>query len=430
MPDAISQVLLLDYALAFHTGSEDSPLIAKQSFLSSMLRKRGISFAFPKARISSENHVEPALDQLVLEHLKRSRAAIMEGIPRAMFSREILDAILRRISEGMRVWAPVPMLRNLKSLLTVGSFPPAHLYKEFLDAVGIELTDIGLFRVAQEFDHPRCFSIERRTSPASFRHPELFRGVDRLLFQQAHALRLHGEAQAVAAVDLQDFDVVDMKSDLIADWSEPDFPMMAISYVGDAGGCVIATSGLAFRDAYTGPLGHRFPGGEENEQILGNLMSVLQPKVDRERLSDELDVHRLIQSIERNLLEVVRAVLGAEWPECIDPSVRSKAEERAAAGKGVIPWWAYLDLSDHLNTIGKNLPRFQEVLQECGFPTSRNKVESEVLQTGKLIKLRILDSHMTKRVIMAHQFSQPELAVLYQIDRNVIRLWREAKGLT
>ena len=155
----------------------------------------------------------------------------------------------------------------------------------------------------------------------------------------------------------------------------------------------------------------------------------MQPKPNRERLSDDLDVHRLIQSIERNLLEVIRAVFGSDWPECIDSPVRAKAERKAAGEKGGIAWWAYLDLSDHINTIGKNLPRFQGLLEKCGFPISRNKVENEVLKAGKLIAFRILDAHMTKRIATEHQFRAAEFAILEEVNRNVIRLWREAKGL-
>jgi hypothetical protein len=326
----------------------------------------------------------------------------------------------------------VPIRTNLDFALKSGN-PTARLYKDFLDVAGVELTSLGLITTVGKFDHPRSLSIDRRKHSASFRHPELFRGVNRIVFQQAQALRLHGEAQAVAVVPLQlgsEFEVVDIATDWPwFDWSEPDLAVIGISYIGDLGGCVIASSGLVIGDAYTGITGARFPGGEENETVLNNLISVLQPRPFSVCLSEELDVHRLVQSIERNLLEVIRAVFGPEWPDCIDPAIREKADRKQAAEKGRIVWWAYLDLSDHINTIRKNFSRFSALFEKCGFPSSRNKFESEILRTGKLIELRILDSHVTKRIIMEHRFSAPELTVLNEVNQNVIRLWHAAKGL-
>lgn len=126
---------------------------------------------------------------------------------------------------------------------------------------------------------------------------------------------------------------------------------------------------------------------------------------------------------------MIEAVIGPKWPEHIDPQRRERAEQRRIAERSKIVWWAYLDLADHINTIGKNLIHFREALEACGFPSSRKKVEGEVLRTARLIELRILDSHMTKRVIMGHEFSTADFAELRQVDQNIIKLWRAAKNL-
>jgi hypothetical protein len=426
--NSIDSIALMDYSYKSDVGANHSPYISTQSYLPGLLRKRGTKLTFPCVKLS-HGEFEPNVLDLLLQSLERADAALMIDITGAIASQAILDALLRRLSEGLKLWVVPPLLTNLEAHLA-NDADTYHLYRDFLDAIGIELTYIGLFsKQMDQYDHPRSFAIQRTKDPSSFRDSALFRGVDQIVFTQAQAMRLRGGAQALAAVNPRDFDVIDAQTDWAFEWSEPDFAVMALSHVGNVGGLVVTTSGLVFLDAFNGPLGHRFPGGESNGVLLNNLLDLLQPRHAAFRLPDDLDVHRLIQTVERNLLEVIQTVYGPEWPSCMSAGAREKAEGRSKSEGGKIPWPAYLDLSDHINTLRKDIDRFGPILTSCGFPTSRNKLERQVLQTGKLMELRILDSHMTKRVITNHQFSDGDLAVLNAINQNVIRLWRCAKGI-
>lgn len=290
-PDTISSIALMDYSYESEAGAGSSPLVCTQSYLPGLLRKRGKVLTFPSVKLS-HGKFEPNLVDLLLESLERANAALMIDVTGAICSQLMLDALLRRLSEGMKLWVVPPMLMNLEAdlKLEANQTTDVHvyrLYRDFLDAIGIELTYIGLFsNQPDQYDHPRSFAIERAKNPASFRHPELFRGVDRIVFTQAQAMRLRGEAQAIATVNPSDFDVTDTETDWAFEWSEPDFAVMALSHIGKEGGCVITTSGLVFMDARIGSFGHRFPGGDANEVFLNNLLNVLQPRHTQPKLSE------------------------------------------------------------------------------------------------------------------------------------------------
>jgi hypothetical protein len=429
---SIRKVTLIDFKLERSGGGGYSPSILDQTYLPALLRRQGVVLDYPNATLGVDGRADRDVEDSLLKSLNENSAAVVLGDPSTIWSQPVFDTVVRRIGEGVRLWVDLPSLRDIAWQLKQ-NYEYAHRYLDFLAFIGIALTNIDVITHVARYDNPKSFTLDRKDYAAGFRHPELFRGVDEVLFQRAHALRLHRDAQAVAAVPLRDFgelDVVDITTDLpYFAWNEPDVAVIAASYIGNAGGCVIASSGLVFRDAYRGATGHWFPGGEENERLLQNLVRTLNPPFLPGSGSSELDIHRIIQSIERNLLEFIEAVLGPKWPEHIDPRRREKAEKRKIAERSKIVWWAYLDLADHINTIGKSLAHFRGAITACGFPSSRKKFEAEVLRTGRLIELRILDSHMTKRVIMGHEFSSVDFMALKEVDQNIIRLCRAAANL-
>jgi hypothetical protein len=145
--------------------------------------------------------------------------------------------------------------------------------------------------------------------------------------------------------------------------------------------------------------------------------------------SIESQVYRLIQKIERNLLEIICTALGknGDWKHGISDAAREKAQNRAHSEGGKFPWEAYLDLADHINTITRNLDVFGPILFALGLPASRNKVKKDVFKTSKLIPLRNLASHATKRAVINHGFSNDDLCLLQEVDQIVVKIWHQAK---
>jgi hypothetical protein len=48
-----------------------------------------------------------------------------------------------------------------------------------------------------------------------------------------------------------------------------------------------------------------------------------------------------------------------------------------------------------------------------------------IFNTGKLVALRIYDSHATKRHVERYEFSKEDLDYLENLDRTVIKIYRE-----
>lgn len=325
----------------------------------------------------------------------------------------------------------LPSRNLLKNELQMRPDGMGRTYTDFLATVGIELTDIGLYNPNAADRHDHYFQLEKQTYPSGFRHPQLFRDVQSILFSQANALKLHGPAQSTAAADPLTLNIIDRSKDLFLDWNEPDICLMATTFIGSNGGFVLATSGLAVHNEETNQFGRYFPGPKRNEGVIRNLLNMLHGESGDKRLPIDLDVHALISAIERNLLELIEECgkSRGDWTNLIAPEVREKCERRAAAGKNIMPWRAFLELADHLNTIGKNLDLFRPVFDKCGYPSSRNKIENETLETGELIRLRLLDSHVTKRVVTNHEFTRDDLITLDRILARTVRLRRAASDI-
>lgn len=422
----MKRIAVCDFELIFHDGRLQSAWILNQSELKALLVPLDVELVVPRCKVNDKGLVEPNLEKLLIENLQECSAALGYNVPLLFQSNVAIENLRFRLKQGLRLWLVI------NGSINQDNDPARQAFINFLDEIGITPTRIGLFSKKVDFDHPRSFLVERQFSPAAFRDPLLFKNTLSLTFTQAHALSLHGPAQAIVAVDPRRFNVVDMKSDYIFDWYHPDFPLMAISYIGDNGGCVIVSSGFAIANSYNGAMGHHFPGAKSNATSLSNILRFLTRHNEAEPPTTPDYVHRLIQTIERNILDIVRIVLGkngADWRAFISIKAREKALARQASeGVNQIDWTAYLDLADHINTFGINAEKFRNILTALDMPTSRNKIEKDLFKSGHLIKIRILDSHITKRLVTEQQYSPNDLDVLDSVNTSVLRIWSFASS--
>lgn len=426
----IQRLQLCDFELTRESGSSQTPWLSTQQEFCSILSRAGVSLSFPKARLN-DGKVVPNLESAMLKGLDSARAAVCDGPSGFLDFASVYERMIERIEQGMRVWVIAPGARGLKQGIASGC-ERSKRFADLMSRCGVELSSVGLFDYQTEFDHPRSFSLDRGLYRAGFRDAQLFRGIEKVVFQHAHGLRLHADAQGVAAVDPRRYRAIEMSTDLPADWNEPDVSLMSTTYIGRHGGCVLVTSGLLIGDPFAGATGYKFPGGTMNEAVIKNLLNFLFPPEYAPRLGDELEVHGSIQKIERNLLEFIRATFGGSddaWAHFVAEGAREKARKRAEMEGSGFSWQVYLDLSDHLNTIVKNLGVFGPIFHQLGMPASRNKIEREVFCTGELMRLRILDSHETKRALTGHAYSERDLLVLREIDQRLVRLCNSVTGI-
>lgn len=324
-------------------------------------------------------------------------------------------ALQREIETAQAYWLSdphlleSPMIRSaIESRLAQGAVMIAEIRwsqearpgDAFLHDLGLEATSIRASAepVSSEWSHPMLVAADRHSYELGFRDTTLFKGVGRLLLQQANGIGCFGEAQTILALPAQAIDPIDMRSDyFVLDFPRPELPVMATSARPDWQGRVVALHCGLLHDAYVGPFGATFPGidAEDNEMFARNLLRLCAGAPRAPNGWEE--VYRLVRQLEYALARWTRCVLvktlGDQWfATGVPEEKRKKCIDRWKQEGSKLPVESYLDLID-----------FKAILKAHKSAFAPELALSQVTLTGLLAQiqsandLRKLAVHATKQ---------------------------------
>lgn len=299
---------------------------------------------------------------------------------------------------------------------------------------GLETSPVRLVRrdtETLEYGSPMLVAVDKTSYPIGFRDPSLFKGVTRLVLQQANAIGCFGGAEPVLTVPAKGVKLLDIRSDyFFANASRPELPVIASSSHDNWRGRIIALNGSLFHDAYDNPFGGHFPGikAADNAIFARNLLRVIGGGVPSPDPWDS--VSALVGKIEENVALITRRVLSEksqqDWFfELVPSEIQTKCIERQRSENQAFPPAAYLDLIDYKKIWKQNWDHFSPLINAVAPPASKSNSIAFLQRTNDWRKPI---AHPTKRILGGVEPpSREDVARLEEDWSLAVRLHSEAK---
>jgi len=292
----------------------------------------------------------------------------------------------------------------------------------FLGRYGLEGTLLAVHDEAAK-SHSRLIELKRQQSPGAFHPHPLLDGVNRLVIQQANALRYSGSAIPILALPLERLLIVDLATDFPAEWTSPELSCLVLSPVAQNGGVLALSCGF-IHDPYVGPTGIDFPGitVADNEVLALNILNWLAGH-RLEPSGAAATAFDLVDRIERSLVEFavngLKSAFEDWWTNGIPLPIRNKCAQRREEEGNKIPKVAYLDLLDVREILEKNWRLFEKKLAAVGWGGGK---KSPLSWFDELNDIRRSVMHPVRRHFVPNLVGQTTLSKLSDLLNRIQRL--------